>query len=81
MWVQITRVTGLPLSAGLAKIVRQWARDSSVAMPVSTTVQPSPSSSSQRLIQCSANGSGMRTQSTPGAISFVSPAGGGSPQG
>ena len=50
-------------------------------MPVSTTVQPSPSSSSQRLIHFSENGSGMRTQRTPGATSMVVPGAGGSANG
>jgi hypothetical protein len=45
--------------------------------PESTITSRSPSSSSQRLMWLSANGSGMRSQCTPGATSRVSPGCGG----
>ena len=80
MCVTITRFTGLPCNS-LSKIVRQWALVSEFGIPVSTTVHPSPSSSSQRLIHFSENGSGIRTQRTPGATSTVVPGSGGSANG
>ena len=60
-----------------AKIRSHRSRVASSPMPQSTSVQPSPSSSSHRLMWSSANGSGMRSQCTPGAISKVSPPAGG----
>ena len=64
---------------------RQAARVSGVLVPVSTMAQPGPCSSSsataQRLMWFSANGSGMRSHSTPGATSRTSPGAGASPQG
>ena len=50
-----------------APTARAWCRRE----PQSTIVQASPSSSSQRLMWSSANGSGMRSQWTPGATSCV----------
>ena len=73
MCVTITRFTGFPPSS-FSKIVRQCALVSEFGMPVSTTVHPSPSSSSHRLIHFSENGRGIRTHFTPGATSISSAA-------
>jgi len=78
--VTITRFTGLPPST-VSKIIRQRAFVSELGTPVSTTVHPSPSSSSQRLIHFNENGSGIRTQCTPGATSSTVPGTGGSANG
>jgi hypothetical protein len=57
------------------------ARVWSLPIPVSTTVEPAPSSSSHRLIWSSWNGSGIDSQRTPGATSSVVPAAGTSAKG
>ena len=75
MWVTITRLTGRP-PIGPAKSCSQACAVSSLRMPLSTTVQPSPSSSSHRLMWLSCIGRRMRTQWTPGATSMVSPSSG-----
>src|SRR6267142_7126748 len=60
-----------------AKMRSHSARVTSSPMPQSMKVQPSSSSSSQRLMWSSANGSGMRSQCTPGATCSASPGAGG----
>src|SRR6266480_2930730 len=64
-----------------AKMRSHSARVASSPMPLSMKVQPAfpsnSSSSSQRLMWSSANGSGMRSQCTPGATCRVSPGAGG----
>src|SRR5215467_8881322 len=79
-----SRVTGLP-AMRVAKMFSHSPRVTSSPIPQSTSVQaglpPASSSSSQRLMWSSANGSGMRAQCTPGAISSVSPPAGGAPTG
>ena len=90
MWVQKMRVILLPCAVAAsgpssAISCRQAASTSGVLVPVSTMAQPGPCSSwsamAQRLMWFSANGSGMRSHSTPGATSFTVPGAGGSPQG
>ena len=56
--------------------VRQAAAISRLCTPVSTIAQRSPSRTAQRLMWSSENGSGMRSQSTPGAISRATPGSG-----
>src|SRR5258706_1440290 len=75
-WVTMRRLTGRPAMRP-AKMRSHSARVASSPMPQSMKVQASPSSSSQRLMWSSANGSGMRSQCTPGAICRVSPGAGG----
>src|SRR6267143_1641508 len=60
-----------------AKMRSHCPRVASSPMPQSMNVHPSPSSSSQRLMWSSANGSGMRSQCMPGATCRVSPGAGG----
>ena len=73
---QMTRVTLRPPSEDV-KICSHKARVAALSMPVSTMVQPAPSSSSQRLMWSSLYGSGMRSQCTPGATSVSVPGAGG----
>ena len=63
-----TRVTGLPADEAGEDLLPQRARRV-VAQAAVDQRQPAPSSSSQRLMWSSANGSGMRSQCTPGATS------------
>jgi len=78
MWkcVQMTRFTGLP-PISRVKIVSHKSSIWSVFTPVSTTVHPSPSSTSHRFMWSSpASGSGMRTQRMPLPTSMASPGSG-----
>ncbi len=81
MCVTNTRV--MPSASGppAPTSVRQASEVFSELTPVSNTAQPLPSRTAQRLMCVSEKGSGMRSQSTPGAISRASPGAGGSPQG
>ena len=65
--VTTTRVIGRP-SRCSAKMCSHASRVSGSAKPLSTAVQPGPSSSSHRLMWLSANGSLIRSQKMPGAI-------------
>ena len=75
MWVQMTRLIGLPCMKP-PNSVSQCSREESVAMQVSTTVQPSSSSSSQRLMWSRDMGMEKRSQYTPSAMRSGSPWGG-----
>src|SRR4051794_6030437 len=75
MWVQMTRLIGRPPN-GPARIVSQVAAVCDVFMPVSTSVQPAPSSMAQRLMWFNEKGSGIRCHFTPGATSSISPGAG-----
>ncbi len=90
MWVTNTRVSRAPCpvaASGPSGAIsrRQAPSTSGVRVPVSTMAQPGPwsssSASAHRLMWFSVNGSGMRSQSTPGAISRTSPGAGGEPTG
>src|SRR5689334_23554785 len=79
-WVTSTRRMGRSRSSP-AKKPSHRARVGGSPTPVSTTVTPSPSSSSHRLMWLSWNGSGIRIQRMPGATSMLAPPSGGSGQG
>ena len=64
-----------------AKNVSHSSRVGGRPTPVSTTVTPSPSSSSHRLMWFSWKGSGIRIQRMPGATRMLVPPSGGSGHG
>ena len=64
-----------------ANSVSHSSRVGGSPVPVSTAVTPRSSSSSQRLMWLSANGSGIRSHRMPGATRMVVPPSGGSGQG
>jgi hypothetical protein len=72
MWVTITRTIGSPFS-GPAKALRQASVVAGPCMPVSTSVQPPSSFRPQTLMKASEPPSGIRIQTTPGAISTPPP--------
>ena len=72
MWVTITRFSGLSGVTRVSSSDFHAPRVSFRGMPVSTIVQLSPSSISQRLMNLSEKGSGMLTHSIPGATCIVS---------
>ncbi|MNN65400.1 hypothetical protein D3C81_1808990 [compost metagenome] len=74
------RVSGLSRNAPSSN-ARQRATVCSSWMPVSTSVVPAPSASSQTLMAPSETGSGNLNQCTPGAIRVGTPGAGGVAQG
>ena len=76
-WVTKMRRSGRPSSACCSSSSQAW-RQTSWAMPVSTSSQPSPSSISHTLMWLSSMGNGMRSQRTPSAIGCALPNAGGS---